>query len=389
MQATSEKLEVVGADDDDPGDDEGGDPGVAGDGPDDPDRGGSADGDGRQRGQAPVGDRRSQRSAVQLVERVSADPDGQEERCERRAEDRERETRGERRRRSRRRTGARPCRADAAASRSRASRRVRARRRPAAGDQSPRRPQRTIPPPRLRRRYATSRIAGFLPHRRAVARAGTSSRTRGCSGPGTVRPPPMPGAASPRATAGPCPRRTRHAEWGTAARGIANSSEAITPPGAHDAGKPGERRRRVVDVAEQVGERQPGEARLGERKLLRPPLLEPNARAETRLLDPRAPFCEHLRALVDPDHRAAVATRELDRHRSRAGGHVEHDFARRGLDPRDEEAPPARVLPEAQQRRVAVVGGAERSEEIARPPGALGAGDGHALFLLRWHSRTS
>ena len=41
-----------------------------------------------------------------------------------------------------------------------------------------------------------------------------------------------------------------------------------------DAGEPGERRRRVVDVAEEVRERQPVEARLGERKLLRAPLLE-------------------------------------------------------------------------------------------------------------------
>ena len=86
VQATAEKLEVVGADDDDPGDDEDADPGVAGDGADDPDRGGSADGDGRKRSQAPVGDRRPQRPAVQLVECVGADPDGQEERCEHRAE---------------------------------------------------------------------------------------------------------------------------------------------------------------------------------------------------------------------------------------------------------------------------------------------------------------
>ena len=59
-----------------------------------------------------------------------------------------------------------------------------------------------------------------------------------------------------------------------------------------------------------------------------------------------------------------VLPHELDRDRARAGRDVEHRSPGAGLDPRDEEPPPARVLPEREQRGVAVVRRAERREEL-------------------------
>jgi hypothetical protein len=111
-----------------------------------------------------------------------------------------------------------------------------------------------------------------------------------------------------------------------------------------------------------------------------------SARPSTRRIsrDAAAADLQHPGALVDADDGAALLPGELDRDRGGAGRDVEDDVAGPRLDPRDEEAPPARVLPEREQRRIAVVGRAERREELA---GVLGAGAGrHAAesTISRW-----
>ena len=75
------------------------------------------------------------------------------------------------------------------------------------------------------------------------------------------------------------------------------------------------------------------------------------------------PDLEHLGALVDADDVAVLLPRELERDRCGAGGDVEHRVERPHVEPRDEEPAPARVLPERQDARPAVVVGPERREE--------------------------
>src|SRR5205807_1515267 len=75
---------------------------------------------------------------------------------------------------------------------------------------------------------------------------------------------------------------------------------------------------------------------------------------------------EHLLALVEPDHAAAVAADELARHQPGAGGDVKHRIVAPGADVRNELAPPPRVLSEAQQRAHEVVLPSEAREERER-----------------------
>src|SRR5262249_45727290 len=107
----------------------------------------------------------------------------------------------------------------------------------------------------------------------------------------------------------------------------------------HDAGQLRERCRRVVDVPQEVGERERVELAVVEGEALCARLDELDAAVRTT-----ARLGEHLRALVDPDYRAALLSDELARHRSGAGGDVEDAVPPPGVDPRDEEAPPAPVL---------------------------------------------
>ena len=84
--------------------------------------------------------------------------------------------------------------------------------------------------------------------------------------------------------------------------------------------------------------------------------------------EPAASLGEHLRALVDPDDGAALLPHELERDCSGAGGQVDHHVrGPHSADARDEELPPARVLAEGEQARVAVVARTERREQL---PGA-------------------
>jgi hypothetical protein len=137
---------------------------------------------------------------------------------------------------------------------------------------------------------------------------------------------------------------------------------------ANDAGKLAERRGRVFDVAEEVGEREPVEARVPEGKRLSARLAELDPGGEAGRPDARRSRGEHLGALVDADDPASVATDELDRNRRSARGDVEDRVAPPGVDPGDEKGAPARVLAEAQKPCVAIVGRAEGREEVPRGP---------------------
>src|SRR5204863_4856806 len=129
--------------------------------------------------------------------------------------------------------------------------------------------------------------------------------------------------------------------------------------GTDDAGELGERRARIVDVAEQVGERERVEG------LVR----EGQARgARLDELDVRQPLVrdrEHFRALVEADDGAALLPDQLGGDEAGPRGDVEDAVAGPSLDARDEEPAPTGILAERKQARVAVVRGPERSEELA------------------------
>ena len=144
------------------------------------------------------------------------------------------------------------------------------------------------------------------------------------------------------------------------------------------------RRGRVVHVAQEIGEGQPGEARVLEGQLLGAALAELDAALEAGGRDPAAAFGQHLGALVDADDAAPVPAGELDRDRARSAGDVEHRVAGAGVDAGDEERAPARVLPEAEEVGVAVVRPGERREELAGGAVALrGWGDHLAIVAPR------
>ena len=133
----------------------------------------------------------------------------------------------------------------------------------------------------------------------------------------------------------------------------------------------------IVHVAEEIGEREGIERRVGKRQLLRASLDERDACRH-------APPClgQHLRALVETDHGATrLPDSSSRRDRSRSRRDVQHGLPRAHVDARDEEAAPARILAEGQQRRIAVVRRPERGEQRPR-------GDGpchEAEFMLgRW-----
>ena len=122
----------------------------------DPDRDRGGEGRGGEPDEHAARDLRAQRAAVQLVECVGADAEGEQERREPPEQAVGLGPPEPEPPRSPRRRGARACRAGGAASRSRASRPVRAHRKPAAARRSFRRPHTTTPPPRLSRRARMS-----------------------------------------------------------------------------------------------------------------------------------------------------------------------------------------------------------------------------------------
>lgn len=136
--------------------------------------------------------------------------------------------------------------------------------------------------------------------------------------------------------------------------------------GPDDARELAQRRRGILDVAKEIREREPVERTVLERKLYRAPLDEPDPFRQACRLDPSAAGGQHLGALVEADDSAAGLPGELDRDGCRSRRHVEHLVAGPGLDPRDEEAAPARVLAEREQTAPAVVRRPERREELLR-----------------------
>src|SRR6185437_7008900 len=75
-------------------------------------------------------------------------------------------------------------------------------------------------------------------------------------------------------------------------------------------------------------------------------------------------LCEHAGALVDPDDGAAEACLERARDEPGARGHIEDTALPAGVHARHEEPPPAWVLAERKERRVALIGGSERGKEL-------------------------
>jgi len=108
-------------------------------------------------------------------------------------------------------------------------------------------------------------------------------------------------------------------------------------PRPDDACELPKRRRRIVDVPKQVGERDPVEASVCEGELFGTRLSEIDPRAFPGAHDAALRFREHRGTLIDSDDRAAEAADELERDGGRSARDVEDSVAWRGLDTRDEE----------------------------------------------------
>jgi hypothetical protein len=147
-----------------------------------------------------------------------------------------------------------------------------------------------------------------------------------------------------------------------------------SPAGPDDARQLAQCRRGLLDVAEEVREREPVERAVLERKLVRAALDEPDPFRQPSCFDLPVACGQHLGALVEADDPAACLPDELDRDGCRPRRHVEHFVAGPGLDPRDEEAAPAWVLAEREQTAPAVVRRPERREEPLRNPRPLREG---------------
>ena len=137
-----------------------------------------------------------------------------------------------------------------------------------------------------------------------------------------------------------------------------------------------QRRGRIAHVAEQIREREPVERLVLEGQLLRRPFQELDGRRQAA-----ACLGEHLRALVEPDHRAGLLSQQLAGDRPRPCRHVEDGVARPGVQAGHEEAAPARILAEGQQRRVTIVRRPEWREERPRGDGLCHEAE---FMLAQW-----
>ena len=179
------------------------------------------------------------------------------------------------------------------------------------------------------------------------------TRNQSADSEGPQRRQPDAGVQQPRCP----PRPRRHAEF-------EGSDRAAR---AHHARELVQRGQRIVDVAQQVGERERVELRVGERQPLRLPADELDPCGELGVSgELRARGGEHILALVHADDRAPVGADELLGHQAGASRDVEHAVLGDGVDPRDEGAPPARILAEAEQRADAIVVAPEAREELQR-----------------------
>ncbi len=228
--------------------------------------------------------------------------------------------------------------------------------------------------PRSRpRRRGSSAARGHRPRppratARAGARAAIARRAPRCSGPRKrptrhhSRPPSAKPAAGSSARV-----YSHHSGRQSGGSGRPNSSEATRPPGLTTRASSRERRRRVLDVAEQVGEGQMVELAVAERQRLRLTPHQLDARRKSRIaLEPPPCPGEHVGALVESDDAAAVGANERLGHEARAGRDVEDAIALGGADGRHHRPPPARVLAEAEERPEGVVARGQPREELER-----------------------
>ena len=220
----------------------------------------------------------------------------------------------------------------------------------------------TTPPPKLRRRKRTSRDAGIAPDLSELL--GRRQRTD----------------ARAEEAAHVVPARRDHAAGERQGESNVELPEHAPerpgrdpelerrdrPAAARHARKLAHGRAGIVDVAEQVRERQRVELTVLEWQLLGIPVDEANSLCESCPVDALTTGGEHFVALVETDDRAAGAARELDRHRGGSRRHVEDRLGRGDRHARDEETAPARILAEREKARVSVVRRTERCEELAR-----------------------
>ena len=161
---------------------------------------------------------------------------------------------------------------------------------------------------------AATRTSRSRPRARARAAAARErARSRGCSGQGTSPTSCQPGEIS-RPASGQADARPRAARAAARAPcGTPNSSPAIVPPGRTTRASSRSVAAGIVDVAEQVGEREAVERAVGEGQLLgaRPR----RARRRRRRLPARA-SASISGALVEADDRAALLADELERDRA-------------------------------------------------------------------------
>ena len=376
MEEAAPELECVGGDEECAGGDERQQPERPGERGDDPDRDRAASDAALSQTSTRRRDLRAQRTAVQLVERVRADAEREQERRQPPEQPVAPRAPVPAQRRSRRRRDARACRGRGAASRNRASHPARVHRTPAAARRSPApaphdHAAAEAEPPRANVGRALPRSTA-----RAGARGAGAPRGRGCSGRGIAPPRASPARAGvPRPAERPA-RRAPRARGPRATEGrrtpAAPSFRRAARRGASSltvaAGSSTYRSRYVtVRASNEASENGSVSARPSRSSIL---VAEPSGRDATSCDG------EHLRAPVDADHRAAVLPDELERDRARSGGHVQHARVRPDLEPRDQEATPARVLAEREEPRVAVVGRAEWREELRRNRAARLRGHG-------------
>ena len=232
---------------------------------------------------------------------MRADPHRERERQDREAQPAPGDTRAPDTPRRRRTRDATRCTGGGAASRSRASRRARARRRPVARRPPvcrygpSRRPQTTKPPPRLSRRERTSRDAGPAPESEqlglGIPRRGTNGSSRRETDPTSCQPGEISRPASGR------PTSTHGFQGGRQMpRGSPNSSIATVPPGRTTRASSASVADRVVDVPQEVREREVVERAVRERHAFRRRLDELDASGPAgRALAPASPGSDRAR----------------------------------------------------------------------------------------------
>jgi hypothetical protein len=196
----------------------------------------------------------------------------------------------------------------------------------------------TIPPPMLRRRTRIRSIPAPA-HIASTASSGCRSQNPSMLGPRKRPVCSHPGPATAPASGRPHGGRERS-----------------------------QHRRRVVDVAEQVGVRERVDGGRLERQPLGVGLDQVDPVGQAGGGDARPGAREHVGALVDPDHPARVAAGERHRHGARPGGDVGHDRALvvgRRSERVHHHVVPAPVLPEREQLGPAVVVRRDAGEEAA------------------------